>query len=62
VLRHNDVADDDESVLFPDSLQRVFKEVPSFGRGEIRETPVTTEGEEVHITAVLVTNEPLRHE
>jgi hypothetical protein len=61
VLRHHHITRDNEFILLPDSLQRVFKEIPGFGRGEIRETPITTEGEEVHIPAVLVTNKPLRH-
>ena len=37
-------------------------DIPCFGRGEIRETAVTTEGKKVHIPAVLVTNKSLRHE
>jgi hypothetical protein len=62
VLRHHHITRDNEFILLPDSLQRVFKEIPGFGRGEIRETQITTEGEKVHIPAVLVTNKPLRHE
>jgi hypothetical protein len=61
VLRHHNISGDDKFVLLPDSLQRVFKEIHRFGRGEIRETPVTTEGEKMHIPAVLVSNKSLRH-
>jgi hypothetical protein len=62
VLRPDHVSGDNKFVLFSDSLQRVFKEMLCFGLGKIRETPVTTEGEKVHITAALVTNKSLRHE
>src|SRR5580658_9717354 len=62
VLRHDHVSGDNKFVLFSDSLQCVFKEILCFGLGKIRETPVTTEGEKVHITAVLITNESPRHE
>src|ERR1035437_1600903 len=62
VLRHHNGSDDDKFVLLLDSFQRVFKEIHCCGRGKIRETTITTEGEKMHITAVLVTNESLRHE
>lgn len=50
MLRHNHISGDDESVLFADSLQREYEEVPGFGHGEIRETMVATEGEEMRRT------------
>ncbi len=61
VFRHDHISGDNEFVLLPDSFERVLEDILRFRRSEIRETAVATEGEKVHVTALLITNESLRH-
>src|SRR6266568_8222009 len=56
VLRHDDVTSDRKEIAQADALQRIFKQFHGPDRGEVRTTPIATEGEEVELPRLLVTD------
>ena len=58
VLRHNDISSHNKSVFTPSPLKRSFEEAFCFGRAEIGETVVATEGEKVHVAGLVVRTSP----
>ena len=61
VLGHDDVAEDFEVVASPGEFEGVEKDIPCLGRVEIRLTAITTEGDEVIVTFLLVSLQAQRH-
>jgi hypothetical protein len=56
VLGHNDVTGNREEVAPAHALQRVFKEPHGRDCGKVRTTAITTEGEEMKLPGLLVTD------
>jgi hypothetical protein len=61
VPRHDDVTNDHELVLLPDSFQGGFEEIIAFRCDQIGLAVEATEGDEMHLAGLLVTNESLGH-
>jgi hypothetical protein len=62
VLGHEDVTEEIELVALPDFFEGFFEDDSGSIVVQIRETPVTTEGDEVVVSFGLVTLESTRHE
>ena len=54
------VSSDDELVSEPHLLKSVLEEVPSLRRPEIRKTLVATEGDEMEVSAIVLSDKALR--
>jgi hypothetical protein len=61
VLRHEDVAKDKELVPLAESFESLFKEDAGPVVVQVRETPVTAEGDEVIVAFGLVSLQTARH-
>jgi len=61
VLRHDDLPTNDEIIPPAQNFHRSLEKTARRGRAEIPEPTITTEGEEVKATGLLITNKPLRH-
>ena len=56
VLRHHDVAGNRKEIAQADALQRILKEIHGCGRGQVRTTAIATEGEEVELPRLLMSD------
>jgi hypothetical protein len=56
VLRHDYVTGDNKVIAQADPLQRIFKEFHGGDRGQVRTAPIATEGKEVELACLLITD------
>ena len=61
VLRHHDVADDDEPIPPPHFIKNDQKRIPRPHRPQKRQTPITTESNEMQLRSPIAPLEILRH-
>ena len=61
VLRHDDVAANDKIISLAHHLKRSLKKFACGRTAEIWETAITTEGNEVEVPGLMVTDQPTRH-
>jgi hypothetical protein len=61
VLRHDYVADYDETVIFTSMLQNLQKQITAMGRGQERPPLITTAGDEVEVSSPVVALEAAGH-
>jgi hypothetical protein len=61
VFGHHHVTTDDEVVPLSHDLKRTLKKATRRRGAEIREPPITTEGEEMKASGLMVTDQPLGH-
>jgi hypothetical protein len=61
VFRHHHIAADDKVVSVPHDFQGTLKQAARRRRAKIWEPTITTEGEEVKTSALLITDKSLRH-
>jgi hypothetical protein len=62
MLGHYHVASDEPPVPAPHPLQRLLEDPARRRCGQKRLAAITTEGDEMQITTLLITLEPVRHE
>jgi hypothetical protein len=55
VLGHDNITANHKEIAAANPLQRVFKEILGRARGKVRPTAETTEGEEVKLPCLLIT-------
>jgi hypothetical protein len=60
VLRHHDVAGNVEIVFLAHPFKRVFEERSCLFRSKERRSLITTEGDEVEVTCLLISDQTLR--
>ena len=56
VLRHHDVASNRKEIAQANALQRIFKKLHGRDRRQVGTTAITTEGEEVELPSLLITD------
>jgi hypothetical protein len=56
VLRHDHITGDNKAIARADPLQRIFKQFHGGDRGQLRAAPIATEGEEVELACLLITD------
>jgi hypothetical protein len=61
MLRHQHIARDYKLKAPPYHLQFTFEDAAGCGLAQQRQSSVTTEGQEVEGSGLLITNKPLRH-
>jgi hypothetical protein len=61
MLRHDDVPEDTEFVMFACLFEGALTAIAGLGSAEVRFPTITTEGEEVKVASVLITMEAPRH-
>jgi hypothetical protein len=61
MFRHQDVANDKELVTSAHEVEGLFKQVASRHGDQVGPPPITTKGDEVETSALLVTDKTLRH-
>jgi hypothetical protein len=61
VLGHHDITANHKEIAAANPLQRIFKEILGRARGKVGPTMETTEGEEVKIPCLLITEALVFH-